>query len=149
MDIKAIQATVNDHRTMIQDNRLMINNIVNNAINNNTIRQAISNHYSNTVPIWNSWRDVALIFVVCVSLAQIIYCCACQVKLRPCDYLLSRIVQRYDGRQSEKQRPLVRLSTIDNRTNMLYSQKRKYPSTVPQSFVTTVEDDYADIHQKS
>lgn len=111
-----------------------------------------------------------------VSIAQITYYCAYQVKLRlphveiygmktalygkitvkiwititidqECDYLVSRIFQRYDTRQSQKGRALVGPETIDNRINMLYIQKRKYPSMLPHSFLTTVGDDYADIRR--
>jgi hypothetical protein len=147
VDIKAIQATINDHRTMIEDNRIMIYNMINNSINNTSVQQAISNHYSTAAPMWNSWRDIALIFVTFVAFVQVIYYCACQVKLRPCDYLVSRTLQRHDTRQSQKQRSSVRSSTIDNSINMLHSQKRKYPSPHQQSFVKTVEAEYADIHQ--
>ncbi|CAF0983739.1 unnamed protein product [Rotaria sordida] len=53
-DIKAVVATINDHRMMIDDHRTMINNIINNSININNLQAAVSNHYSKTTPIWSS-----------------------------------------------------------------------------------------------
>jgi hypothetical protein len=147
MDIKAIQAKINDHHTMIEDNRIMINNIINNSVNNNNIQEVIATHYSTAAPVWSSWRDVAIVFVVCVSFAQIIYFCACQVKLRPCDYFISSIFKRYHTRQSVKHRGSARPLNIQDRINMLHVEPRKYPSMIPHTFVKTIEDEYADINQ--
>ena len=147
MDIKAIQAKINDHHTMIEDNRIMISNIINTSINSDSIQQVIASHYSTKAPIWSSWRDVVIIFVVCVAIVQIIYFCACQVKLRPFDYFISSIFKRYNTRQSVKQRAFVRPSNIQDRINMLHREQRKYPSVIPHTFIKTVEDEYADINQ--
>ncbi|CAF1290341.1 unnamed protein product [Rotaria sordida] len=51
VDVKAIQATINNHRTMIEDHRIMIDQIMNNSINISNIQQAVSDHFSNTTPI--------------------------------------------------------------------------------------------------
>lgn len=80
IDIKAVQATINDHRTMIDDHRVMINNIMNNSMNVDTIQQAVSNHYSNAAPARDSWRDMALIFLLFIAMIEILYFCVCQVK---------------------------------------------------------------------
>jgi hypothetical protein len=86
VDIKAIQATISDHRTMIEDNRIMIYNMLNNSINNTSVQQAISNQYSTAAPIWNSWRDIALIFMTFVAIVQIIYCYVCTIIASIIDY---------------------------------------------------------------
>ncbi|CAF2108678.1 unnamed protein product [Rotaria magnacalcarata] len=54
VDMKAIVAKLEDHRTMINDHRTMINNFNNNSIHVDTIQQAISKHHSSAPPVWNS-----------------------------------------------------------------------------------------------
>ena len=41
MDIEAIQTTINDHKTMIEDNRIMIYNIINNSITKTTYNKLL------------------------------------------------------------------------------------------------------------
>ncbi|CAF3547889.1 unnamed protein product [Rotaria socialis] len=57
VDMKAVVAKledhrtmINDHRTMIDDHRTMINNFNNNSIHVDTIQQAISKHHSSAPP---------------------------------------------------------------------------------------------------
>ena len=57
-DIKAIQTTVNDHRTMIEY-------LFNNSINETILANALYDH-SRTTPSITSWRD--LIDIVCIGL---------------------------------------------------------------------------------
>jgi hypothetical protein len=143
MDIKAIQATINDHRTMIS-------NIINNSINSSNIQQAVLNHYSNTAPVCNSWRDVALIFLLFIAFVQILCCCACQVKLRLWDYFVSNISRRHDTRRLQNNNKKRKNDCyLDHqpsvkRTNMRHSEKSENPFMVPKLRAATLEDDYAE-----
>ncbi len=145
-DIKAIVATVNDHRTMIDDHRTMINNIINNSINTNNLQTVVSNHYSKTTPIWTSWRDIVLIFLLSKAIIEIFYCCICHVKFKPWDYLVSLIFERHQIRQSAKERKVSRRSIHNNTLNMEHINKSKERTMYPNPHLSTIEEDYAFIH---
>lgn len=145
MDIKAIQTTINDHKTMIEDNRVMIFNIINSSINTNNIKEAVTSHYTNAPPMWSSWRDSALVFVTTVIMIQVISFCAFYVKLKPCDLIISRILKRYDTRQSTKGRPLFSPLAMDNGANLEHAQKRQHLAKNQQASMRNIEQDYADI----
>lgn len=147
MDIKAIQTTINDHKTMIEDNRVMIYNVINSSINTNNIKEAVVNHYTNAPPIWSSWRDCALILVTIVTVIQIISFCTYHVQLKPCDFIISRILQRYENRPSVKPHSLFSTLATDNPVNVVHARKRQYPPICQQPSVKNIEDQYAEIQQ--
>mgnify|MGYP001096358022 CR=1 FL=1 len=149
IDVNAIQTTINDHRTLIEDNRLMINNIINNPINNTNLQQIISYHYATQTPIWNSWRDVALIFVTTIIIIQIICICVSQIKLKPCDYAVSRILDRHVTRESQKQRQSIRSPSTDHINNRTYKQKPTYLSPRQQLAIKSVEEEYEEVQRNS
>ncbi|CAF3573944.1 unnamed protein product [Rotaria socialis] len=157
VDMKAVVAKledhrtmINDHRTMIDDHRTMINNFNNNSIHVDTIQQAISKHHSSAPPVWNSWRDILLIFFVLIIIILIFYFCLWHVKLRPFDFLLSCMIQRYTKKQKDKeQQQYSQQSTEQQQYNQQSTEHIHHPmksnilSTYPKLSIKTIESDYA------
>ncbi|CAF3388434.1 unnamed protein product [Rotaria socialis] len=155
VDIAAVQATVNDqrimiddHRTMIDDHRTLINNFLNTTSNENNIKQAVAEHHSSSPPIWNSWRDIGLVLLLFLLFVLIFYFCICHVKLKPCDYLISCIFNRYAKHQNKNQQKEhnhqeSHLAIVPNKENMHHTLKPMNPPTYPNLHLTTIEDIYA------
>ena len=82
-DIKAIQTTVNDHRTMIEY-------LLNNSINETILANALYD-YSRTTPSITSWRH--LIAIVCIGLlfTILLYLLACRAGFSIYDKILIRL----------------------------------------------------------
>lgn len=103
-DIRAIQATINDHRTMIEDNKIAIINMINNgSVNNNFQRYFARDRQASVAPRLNDWRDILLLFVSLFVASQVLYYCLCQVQLKPCDFLIAQMLQRHQKSQKIKQ----------------------------------------------
>ena len=144
-DIKAIVATINDHRTIMDDHRTMINNIINNSINTNLIQRAVAYHYSNIPPAWNSWRDIALVVLLLALFVQIFYWCVCHVKLRPWDYFISRIFQCYHTRQTKQGQEFSQPYIFNHRAEIDQKDNDEHRFIVQKPLVSTIEDDYVAI----
>jgi len=66
-DIRALQTTVNDHRSMIEY-------LINNSINATFVSEAINHYHNSTAPTLTSWRDlVDLLFIALVLLALLYF----------------------------------------------------------------------------
>jgi hypothetical protein len=100
LDIHAIQTTVND-------NRVMINYLINNSINATFVADAIETYHSKTGPIFTSWRDLVDLFFIILFLGFFIYFIICRGGFVPCDRLLQclfkPIIQRLQKQQQQQQ----------------------------------------------
>ncbi|CAF1413895.1 unnamed protein product [Rotaria sordida] len=82
IDIKAIHATVNDHRTMI-------NYLINNSVNTTMLGDAILDHHKKTGPILSSWRDIFHLLFIIIFVGFILYFFICRTGLFPQRYCIS------------------------------------------------------------
>ena len=79
-------------------------------------------------------------------MVQVIYFCVSQIKLRPPNYIISCILQRYDSRQLKKEQRFDPTLGIQNDLNRSYTlEKRQHPTITQQEFVNSIEQDYAEI----
>ncbi|CAF3770392.1 unnamed protein product, partial [Rotaria sp. Silwood1] len=82
IDIKAIHATVNDHRTMI-------NYLINNSVNTTMLGEAILDHHRKAGPILSSWRDIFHVLFIIILIGFIVYVLICRTGLFPQNYCIS------------------------------------------------------------
>ncbi|CAF2782327.1 unnamed protein product [Rotaria sp. Silwood2] len=82
IDIKAIHATVNDHRTMI-------NYLINNSVNTTMLGEAILDHHSKAGPILSSWRDIFHLLFIIILIGFVVYFLICRTGLFPQRYCIS------------------------------------------------------------
>lgn len=125
----ALQATMNDHRTIIDDHRTMINYLMNNSVNVTQLSQHFAEQHSKSGPIWRSWRDVSLVFLAIICVSMLIYLLV--IHIRPLELLTSFLLRRHQVKATEKKtkKNMVRalpsdleldsVSTID-RTQLRY-----------------------------
>lgn len=98
--IYALKATVDDHRTIIHDHRTMINYLMNNTVNVTQLQQYFVEQHSRGGPVWKSWRDLSLIFLIILCLSMAIYIIFLQ--FRPLDRLTSVLVRRQEEKHQQK-----------------------------------------------
>ena len=127
--VYALQATIKDHRTIIDDHRTMINYLLNNTVNVTQFNQNFANQHSQTGPMWKSWRDVSLVLLIIYNLFLSIF--IIMIRLKPLELLTSFIVRRHQVKVAQKKtkKNVVRalpsdleldsVSTID-RTHLRY-----------------------------
>lgn len=98
IDIKALVATINDHRTMI-------NYLVNNTVNTTIVSNAIMDHHTKTMPILSSWRDSLLILLSVIVFGGIIRLFFKSKGPNPCDSLFLCLLSRATahGNKQEQQ----------------------------------------------
>lgn len=107
IDVRALQTTINDHRTMI-------NYLVNNSINATYVTEAIRDHHSSAGPILSSWRDLIDLFTLSFFIFCFIYYCICRTGISPCDKMIAvccrpiitRTASTHNRNKSELQAPI-------------------------------------------
>ena len=99
--IYALQSTINDHRTMIDDHRRMIRFIMNTTVNITQFNGFFKEHLAQTLPIWKSWRDLSILLLVALAIGSILYLCI--VYLHPLDLLTQMFVRRHEKKQRRRQ----------------------------------------------
>src|SRR5207302_473959 len=104
--IYALQSTINDHRTIIDDHRKMINYLMNNTINITQLNDYYTDQHSKLTPLWTSWRDISLLLLIFIYLCTIIYILV--RRFRPLDVLTSVLLRRRQNKQQEKQQNRTR-----------------------------------------
>ena len=72
-NIYALEKKVNEHRKMIDDDRHMIQYLVNNTISIAQFNRYYVEQYSSSKPIWKSWRDVSLVVFLIIGLIAMLY----------------------------------------------------------------------------
>lgn len=97
-NIYALQSTINDHRTMIDDHRKMIYYLMNNTVNITQLSQHYTDEHSRRAPIWQSWRDVALLLLLVIFLT--IGICFVIQRLRLLDLLTMALLRRQHHKRS-------------------------------------------------
>lgn len=130
--VYALQSTIKDHRTIIDDHRTMINYLMNNTVNVTQFNQHFTDQHSRTGPIWTSWRDLSLILLIISNLFMFISIIV--IRLKPLELLTSFLLRRHESKQqqvnmTQKKNRMVRgypsegelddISTID-RTHLRY-----------------------------
>ena len=95
--IYALKSVVNDHRTIIDDHRTMINYLMNNTVNITQLDQHFAEQHMQRRPIWNSWRDVSLLFLLLIVISMLIYLLV--VQLKPLEILTAFFVRRHQTHQ--------------------------------------------------
>jgi hypothetical protein len=99
IDIKALQTTIND-------NRIMIEYLFNNSINETLLGKALYNH-SRIAPKLTSWRDLVDIFCIGSFSILLIYLLICRTGFSLCDqiliFLFSPILTRLQQKQQKQQ----------------------------------------------
>jgi len=98
-NVYALQSTINDHRTIIDDHRKMINYLMNNTINITQLNQHYTEQHTNTTPIWKSWRDVSLLLLIFISFCAIIVFLV--IRFHPIDILTSILLRRHQNKQNQ------------------------------------------------
>lgn len=139
-NIYALQSTINDHRTMIDDHRKMIHYLINNTVNVTHLNQYYADQHASTRPIWRSWRDLCLLLLIFIFLSLIIIFVIKRVK--PMDRLTAILLRRHEQKQKTEE-----ISTIDNQQR----QHRRLGSftTVPLSNNNSIKRDYINPHYGS
>ena len=139
-NIYALQSTINDHRTMIDDHRKMIHYLINNTVNVTHLNQYYADQHASTRPIWRSWRDLCLLLLIFIFLLLIIIFVIKRVK--PMDRLTAILLRRHEQKQKTEE-----ISTIDNQQR----QHRRLGSftTVPLSNNNSIKRDYINPHYGS
>lgn len=95
--IYALQSTINDHRTMIDDHRRMIHYIMNTTVNITQFNEFFKEHLTQTRPIWKSWRDLSIMLLVALAIGLILYLAI--VYLHPLDLLTQMLLQRHEKKR--------------------------------------------------
>lgn len=99
LDIKAIQTTVNDHRSMIQY-------LFNNTINQTILMQQLYKQ-TQTPPSLSSWRDWVDILCISTLFIILIYVSACRTGFSLCDrlfiFLFRPVLNRIQQEQLQQQ----------------------------------------------
>lgn len=97
--IYALKSTVNDHRTIIDDHRTMINYLMNNTVNITQLDQHFAEQHMKRRPIWTSWRDISLLFLVFIVMSLLIYFLV--ITLKPLEILTRFFVRRHQMKQCQ------------------------------------------------
>lgn len=130
--IYALQSTINDHRTMIDDHRKMIYYLMNNTVNVTHLSQHYSTEHVRTAPIWRSWRDVSLLLLL--SLGSVILIGLLVNRLRLLDLLTTFLVRR----QHHQKRPESKSHPPKQHAKVLTSRQPQSPSEVPAPFAAAM-----------
>jgi hypothetical protein len=109
-NIYALQKKVNEHRKMIDDDRHMIQYLVNNTISITQFNRYYAEQYSNSKPIWKSWRDVSLVAFLIIGLIGLVYILVIWSKA------LNRLTMVLLRRQEKKEsvRPKIAIATVQH-----------------------------------
>lgn len=118
-NIYALQSTINDHRTMIDDHRKMIHYLINNTVNVTHLNQYYADQHARSSPIWHSWRDLLLIILVFIG-------CCCILgfiikQFHVLDRLTTILLRRREHKH--KERPII------------VNKNHPHPLPEPASFV--------------
>lgn len=111
-NIYALQSTINDHRTIIDDHRKMIHYLMNNTVNITQLNQYYADQHASTTPIWSSWRDLSLLFMLFMGLALIF--CLLFKRLHLLDRLTSFLLRRQQSKQTFVQPKMNRKENNNN-----------------------------------
>ncbi|CAF0796223.1 unnamed protein product [Adineta steineri] len=128
IDIKALQATVNDHRSMI-------NVMMNNSMNATFIDAAFINSQKRTGPILTSWRDLVDLVTIAIFIGIIAYYCFCRSRCNPCHkiilYLFKPLVNNIEEKQAkqQQQQPEQPIRPIVVETPRRHQQRWRSPIT--------------------
>ena len=132
IDVKALQATINDHRTMI-------NYLVNNSINATYVTDAVKDHHIETGPIFRSWRDTLLILLCMAVLGNFIYTSMCGSRANVCDSLLGMLFRSNITRIIEKKEgPMATTNAASAKEAV--SQKQSTHQSYPLPTIHTVSE---------
>ncbi len=98
-NVYALQSTINDHRTIIDDHHNIINYLMNNTVNITHLNNYYAEQHKNSTPIWSSWRDISLLLLIFICFCIIIYHLV--IRLHPVDMLTSILLRRYQNNQQQ------------------------------------------------
>lgn len=124
--VYALQATIKDHRTIIDDHRTMINYLLNNTVNVTQLNQHFTDQQTRTGPIWKSWRDISLVLLIIFNLFMLVYVIVTRMKLL--ELLTSFLLRRQESKQQQV--------TMTQKKNRIV---RGYPSDVELDNVSTID----------
>ena len=134
--IFALQSTINDHRTVIDDHRRMINYLINNTVNITHLNEYYAEKHSNTSPLWKSWRDVLLLLLVFICLGLMVYLLV--IRFRPFHLLTSAIIRQHENKQQRQQQ----------KQNKIVPQKHPLPN-LDSPIIATIARDHLRYHHDS
>lgn len=123
IDIKALQTTINDHRTMI-------NYLVNNSINATYVTSAFKDQHIETGPILKSWRDILIILEAIVLIGILIYLSMTSKRSTICDPLIATLFSSSINRINEK-KGVVRTNSIHQKQSLSRRQSKHQARTPP------------------
>lgn len=123
IDIKALQTTINDHRTMI-------NYLVNNSINATYISTAFKDHHIETGPLWKSWRDILIILESVLLIGILIYLSITSKRSSICDPLIATLFRSSIHRINEK-KGVVHTNSIRHKQPTLSRRQSKHQPRTP------------------
>lgn len=130
----ALQSTINDHRTIIDDHRKMIHYLMNNTVNITQLNNYYTEQHIKTKPHWKSWRDVLLLLLMVILVCAFIYLFAS--RLQPLDALTSLFVRRHQTKLQQ------RTESLNKKPKARHDHQDIQVSIVPTTPVATVRQDY-------
>jgi hypothetical protein len=102
LDIYALERTVNENRNIIQY-------LINNSINATIVAEAIDRYHNRTAPVLTSWRDLVDLLFISLVLITLIYLLIFRVGIHKCDqalvYLFRPVHNRLQQQYPEQQPP--------------------------------------------
>ena len=131
----ALQSTINDHRTIIDDHHRMINYLMNNTVNITQLNQYYTEQHSKITPHWKSWRDISLLLLMVIFICAFIYLLAS--RFRPLDALMSILVRRHQTKQQQQ-----RNESMNRKSMTRHDNKNEPVSITTTTPVATVRQDY-------
>jgi hypothetical protein len=132
--VYALQSTINDHRTIIDDHRKMINYIMNNTINITQLNDYYAEQHTKTLPIWKSWRDISLLLLIFICFCILIYILA--KRFHPLEALTSVLLRRHQNKQQQQLQPQTKINN-EKKGPIHYNHK-----DLQLPIVSTVQRDY-------
>ena len=99
IDIHALQTTVNDHHTLI-------NNIVNNSLNTSFLADAVNRHNAQRPPVFSEWRDCVDMACIALFIGGLVYLLICRTGCMSCSTIMAyflRPVATHLNRQIQAQ----------------------------------------------
>ena len=132
--VYALQSTINDHRTIIDDHRKMINYLMNNTINITQLNDYYAEQHSKATPVWTSWRDISLLLLVFICVCTLIYILA--KRFHPLEALTSILLRRHQNKQQQQGKSQMKVNN-NEKGSMHYN-----PKDLQLPTVSTVQRDY-------
>jgi hypothetical protein len=123
VDIHALQTTVNDHHTLI-------NNIVNNSLNTSILADAINRHNAQRPPMFSEWRDCVDMACIALFIGGVVYLLMCRTGCVSCSTIMAyflRPVATHLNRQiqAQTQSPEV-IETISHKVQPIVMDTHRY-----------------------